>query len=131
MSAGDLVALALAALVTIAIPGPSVTFIMGRTLADGRRAAVLTVIGNTLGKYVQVTVVALGVGVLVERSIAVFTVLKIGGALYLVFLGMGAVQDRRRLESMLTPVPGAPLSRRRHVPQGFASAPPTRRPSSS
>ena len=58
---GHITAFALVALVIIVIPGPSVTFIIARALAYGRRAAVLTVIGKTLGEYLKVFAVAFGI----------------------------------------------------------------------
>lgn len=46
----------------ILVPGPSVLFVIGRALALGRRAALLTVVGNTCGAYAVVGAVAFGVG---------------------------------------------------------------------
>ncbi|MGA8681481.1 MAG: LysE family translocator, partial [Acidimicrobiales bacterium] len=99
MPTDHLLAFSLTAFVIIVIPGPSVMFIVGRALAHGRRAALLTVIGNTLGEYVQVVVVAVGIGLLVERSILVFNVVKLAGAAYLVWLGVQVFRKRRTLES--------------------------------
>ena len=70
--AANLAAFMLAALVLIAIPGPSVLFVISRGVVLGRRAALATVRGNCAGVYVQVIAVALGVGVLVERSAALY-----------------------------------------------------------
>ena len=70
---GHVTAFALTALVIIVIPGPSVTFIVARALAYGRKAAVLTVVGNTFGEYIQVMAVAFGIGAVAERSVAVLT----------------------------------------------------------
>jgi threonine/homoserine/homoserine lactone efflux protein len=120
MSSGHVLAFAGAALVIIAIPGPSVMFIVGRALAYGRQAAVLTVVGNTLGEYVQVAVVAVGIGVLVERSLVVFDVLKVVGAVYLIYLGVRTFRDRRSLESTLVTEPAPVPSPSRLVFQGFA-----------
>lgn len=78
----------------IAVPGPSVTFIVGRAIAHGRRTALLTVLGNTVGAYCQIVVVALGLGAVLQRSVAVFTVVKLVGAGYLVYLGVRAVRER-------------------------------------
>lgn len=75
------------ALVVIAVPGPSVLFIVGRAVAVGRRAALITVLGNTLGEMLQVLVVALGIGELLQRSALIFTVVKLLGAAYLCYLG--------------------------------------------
>ncbi|MFJ8637084.1 LysE family translocator [Streptomyces sp. NPDC093568] len=83
----------------IVIPGPSVLFVIGRALAQGRRAALTTVVGNTLGAYVLVVAVACGVGSVVERSSVVFTSLKLVGAAYLVYLGVKALRERRSLHA--------------------------------
>jgi threonine/homoserine/homoserine lactone efflux protein len=91
--------LAFAAVVTvlIAIPGPSVLFTISRALTVGRRAALLTVIGNELGLCVQVAAVAFGVGAVVQRSAQVITVIKLAGAVYLAFLGVQAIRHRRSM----------------------------------
>ena len=96
--------LAFAAVVTvvIAIPGPSVLFTISRALTVGRRAALLTVVGNELGLCVQVIAVAFGVGAVVERSAQVITVVKLAGAVYLAFLGVQAIRHRRSMAEALT-----------------------------
>ena len=88
--------------VLIVIPGPSVLFVIGRALAQGRRAALTTVVGNTIGAYALVIAVALGVGTVVERSVLVFTALKLAGAAYLVYLGVKAVRQRGSLQAAFT-----------------------------
>lgn len=97
MSADRLLAFAAVSFLLIVVPGPSVLFVVGRALAHGRRAALTTVVGNTLGAYLLVVAVALGVGAVVERSIVVFTVLKLAGAAYLVYLGLKAWKRRGSL----------------------------------
>src|SRR5579863_7445208 len=94
-----LIAFALTAAVVIAIPGPSVLFIVGRALAAGRRTALLSVLGNTLGEYVQVVAVAFGVGALAERSVALLTTIKLLGGLYLLYLGTRTFLRRKELLS--------------------------------
>ncbi|MFF7736569.1 LysE family transporter [Streptomyces sp. NPDC007984] len=81
----------------IVIPGPSVLFVIGRALAHGRRAALTTVAGNTLGACVLVVAVACGVGSVVARSEPVFMSLKLAGAAYLIHLGVKAARGRRSL----------------------------------
>jgi threonine/homoserine/homoserine lactone efflux protein len=92
---GQLLAFAAATSVLIAIPGPSVLFTVGRALAVGRRGALLTVVGGAGGAYVQVVAVAVGLGAIVERSGEAYTVLKLAGAAYLIYLGVQAVRHRR------------------------------------
>ncbi len=97
----NLAAFALAAAIIIAIPGPSVLFVISRGVVLGRRAALATVVGNTVGVYVQVVAVAMGIGVVVERSAAVYTTVKLVGAAYLVWLGVRTFQKRRSLAAAL------------------------------
>lgn len=97
VSTDRLAAFAAVSFLLIVVPGPSVLFVIGRALAQGRRAALTTVVGNTLGAYVLVVAVALGVGAVVERSVLVFTALKLVGAAYLVYLGVKAVRGRGSL----------------------------------
>jgi threonine/homoserine/homoserine lactone efflux protein len=101
MSLSQILAFALLCVVVIAVPGPSVLFTVGRALTVGRREALLTVAGNAIGAYLQVVAVAVGIGVIVERSVVVFTVIKLLGAAYLVFLGVQAVRHRRRVAEVL------------------------------
>jgi threonine/homoserine/homoserine lactone efflux protein len=118
MSTQHVLAFALVALALIVIPGPSVLFVIGRALALGKRSALETVLGNAAGQYVQLTAVALGVGAIVQRSVAIFTAVKLVGAAYLVYLGVRAIRNRRSLATMLDgdrPVP----SRRRILREGF------------
>jgi threonine/homoserine/homoserine lactone efflux protein len=108
----------LIALVVIAVPGPSVLFIVSRGVALGRRAALATVAGNAAGLFAQVVAVALGVGALVQASESVFTAVKIAGAAYLVFLGVQAILTRGALADAVAG--GVAPSGGRHVAmQGF------------
>ncbi|MFE2432388.1 LysE family translocator [Streptomyces sp. NPDC059373] len=97
VSLDRLAAFAAMSLLICVIPGPSVLFVIGRALAHGRRVALTSVVGNTLGSYVLVTAVALGVGPVVERSALLFAALKLAGAGYLVHLGVKALRQRKAL----------------------------------
>ena len=118
LSTDRLLAFAVTAFVVIVIPGPSVLFVVGRALASGRRVAVLTVVGNALGEYVQVLAVAFGVGALAEQSVAAFTALKLLGGAYLVYLGVKTFRHRRSLAAALA-APVRVGSDRRSFLEGF------------
>jgi threonine/homoserine/homoserine lactone efflux protein len=64
-------------------------------LAHGRRTAIASVAGNELGEFVLAVVAALGVGTLIQRSAVLFTVMKLAGAAYLVYLGIRALLHRK------------------------------------
>ena len=118
ISTSSLLGYALASFVLIVIPGPSVLFVVGRALAYGRRTALATVCGNSTGNYVVAICVAVGVGALVQRSAQVFTVLKLAGALYLIWLGIQAFRRRGSLAGAFTEATHA-HSDRRAVREGF------------
>ncbi len=117
VSIEQLLAFGVAALVLIAIPGPSVLFVVGRALAYGRGVALSTVLGNSLGLLVVMVLVSICMGAVVSDSLLVFTVVKLAGAAYLVHLGVQALHHRRAPD--LTARRREPLSRARAVRQGF------------
>ena len=110
-STTHLLAFLLTGVVLVVVPGPSVLFIVGRALAHGRRAALTSVAGNTTGVLLIVGAVALGVGAVAAASAAVFSVLKLVGAVYLVYLGVQTWRHRGDLATTLG-TDGPPPGRR-------------------
>ena len=93
-SLSQFAAFLLASALFIQVPGPSLLFTLGRALTVGRRDALLSVVGNALGVTVQVVAVAVGLGAVVAASAEAFTVLKLAGAAYVVYLGVQAIRHR-------------------------------------
>jgi threonine/homoserine/homoserine lactone efflux protein len=79
-------------LVIILIPGPSVVFAIGRTLALGRSSGLVTVVANAMGTSVWVIGTAFGLYGLVTALPWLLEVIKIGGVLYLAYLGYKTVR---------------------------------------
>lgn len=118
ITAGNLAGYAVASLVLIAIPGPSVLFVIGRALSLGRGPAIAGVVGNAVGVYVVAVFVALGLGTLVQRSDAAFLAVKLAGGIYMVWLGVQAIRHRHDLAAALD-VQVPQVSRWRAARQGF------------
>lgn len=97
MSVDRLLAFTLTATLIIVIPGPGVLFGVGRALAYGRRTALASMVGGESAVFLMAVAVAFGLGTFVERSLAIFTLIKLAGAGYLVYLGVRAWRDRHRL----------------------------------
>ena len=114
----NLWAFVLASVVLIAIPGPSVLFVIGRSLALGRLGGLLSVLGNAIGMIPLVAAVALGVGALVAQSVVLFTIIKFAGALYLVYLGIQAIRHRADAAAAVNGEV-APRSHWRQLGEGF------------
>jgi len=72
----------------IIIPGPTVTVIIANSLNAGSRAGLQNVAGTQLGLGLMVLVLAFGFASIVERMSSVFDVLRVVGAVYLVWLGL-------------------------------------------
>lgn len=93
-STSQLVAFVLASILFIQVPGPSLLFTLGRALTVGRRDALLSAVGNGVGVFGQIVALAIGLGALVAASATAFTVLKLAGAAYVVYLGVQAIRHR-------------------------------------
>lgn len=90
-----LLAFIIAAFVMVVIPGPTVLFTIGRAMALGRMGGFLSILGTAIGSIVLVVAVALGVGAVIAQSIVLFTIVKVLGAGYLIFLGIQAIRHRK------------------------------------
>lgn len=114
----NLWAFMLASVVLIVIPGPSVLFVIGRSLALGRVGGLLSVLGNAIGMLPLVAAVALGVGAIVAQSVVIFTIIKFAGALYLVHLGIQAIRHRADAAAAVNG-DAPPRSHWRQLTEGF------------
>ncbi|WP_020672710.1 LysE family translocator [Amycolatopsis nigrescens] len=120
ISTSQFAAFAALTFVMVVVPGPSVLFTISRALTVGRRDALLTVAGNATGIYLQVVAVAFGLGAVIERSVAVFTAIKLIGAAYLIYLGVQAFRRRRKLaDAFAAGASGTPGRTLRVLRDGF------------
>jgi threonine/homoserine/homoserine lactone efflux protein len=85
---GQVVAFAGVALVLSVTPGPDMALVLRNSLRGGRPAAFRTILGVGVGLLGWAAATALGVAAVLAASSTVFTVLKIAGGAYLVFLGI-------------------------------------------
>lgn len=90
---GPILAFTLAAFVLTITPGPDMTLFLGRTIAEGRAAGIVTMLGAASGILVHTTLAAFGLSALIAASPEAFAVLKIGGAAYLVYLAVQALRN--------------------------------------
>ena len=96
----------------LVIPGPSVFYIVTRSLVQGRRAGLTSMLGVQAGGLVHVVAAAFGVSALIASSAAAFTVVKYAGAVYLVFLGVRKLLARDGDDDELEELPRGPTSGR-------------------
>ena len=84
-----------AATILAVTPGPGIFYVAARTLAGGRAEGVASSFGTGLGGLFHVVAGALGISALVMASAELFTVLKLLGALYLLWLGVRTIRGAR------------------------------------
>ena len=84
-----------AALVLLLVPGPAVLYIVTRSIHQGRRAGLVSVLGIHLGTLVHITAATAGLSALLVSSATAFTVVKLAGAAYLIGLGLWTIVSRK------------------------------------
>ena len=84
------------------IPGPDMSLCLSKTLTEGRRAAFYAMAGVFLGCFAHTLLAALGVSALLVASPSAFTALKIGGALYLLWLAVSVIRHGSALKLDMT-----------------------------
>ncbi|HTM03358.1 MAG TPA: LysE family translocator [Vicinamibacterales bacterium] len=89
-------------------PGQDTLFIVGRTLSQGRRAGLLSVLGISSGSVIHTLAAAFGLSAILATSAMAFTVVKLAGAAYLMYLGVKMMIEAR---APLKPGPAASAPR--------------------
>jgi RhtB (resistance to homoserine/threonine) family protein len=88
----ELLAVVTITLLAVISPGPDFAMVSRNSLLLSRRAGVLTACGIGAGVVIHVSYTLVGVGVLIQQSLWLFTLLKAIGAAYLIYLGVGMLR---------------------------------------
>src|SRR5471032_3369237 len=95
-ASGSLLGFIAAALVVLLIPGPGVLYVVARSVSQGRRAGLVSVLGLSAGALVHVAAAA-GISALLLASATAFGMIKALGAGYLIYLGMRTLFGRQAI----------------------------------
>jgi len=89
------------AAIMLVIPGPAVTYIVSRSIAHGRAAGLVSVLGITTGTFCHILAATLGLSALLVSSAVAFESIKYVGAAYLIYLGIKTLwqKDEHLLEA--------------------------------
>ena len=88
------VVFALASLALAVVPGPAVLYIVAQSVQGGRRAGVVSALGVSTGGMFHVAAAVIGLSAVLSASATAFTVVKLAGAAYLVWLGVKTLLSR-------------------------------------
>jgi threonine/homoserine/homoserine lactone efflux protein len=83
-----------AALALLVVPGPSVLYIVTRGMHQGRSAALVSVLGVTTATLIHTAFAAIGLSAILATSALAFTVVKVAGSAYLLWLAVRTWLDR-------------------------------------
>lgn len=112
---------ALAAAALIIVPGPDVLLVLRNGIAAGRRSALATMLGISSGLLVHIGAAVVGLSALLAASATAFTVVKILGAIYLVWLGVQALRSALRGSGDRAAAAGGAVGPGRGYRQGLVS----------
>jgi|SRR5688572_1361690 len=87
----------LAGIILNLTPGNDTIFILSRTIVQGRRAGIMSVLGIATGSVIHTTFAALGLSIIIAESIVAFNIIKYAGAAYLVYIGYKMLTDKSHL----------------------------------
>ncbi|MDR5736996.1 MULTISPECIES: LysE family translocator [unclassified Caballeronia] len=106
-------------------PGPDTAYIVGRSVAQGRGAGIVSALGISAGCIVHTLACAFGLTAILAASATAFTVVKIAGAIYLIYLGVRLIfakhEDITDAASAQPSAKSAPKSLRQLFTQGFVT----------
>lgn len=107
--------------ILIVAPGPDSTLVLSNGMSAGREAGVITAFGTTTGILMHASAAVVGLSALLTASAVAFTVVKIAGAVYLVWLGLRSLWSAWRGSSNnANPISSRPRSgERRRVWRSF------------
>jgi threonine/homoserine/homoserine lactone efflux protein len=88
-----LIAFTLASFLLFLTPGPDMSLWLSRTIAGGRSAGLAAMVGTNLGCIIHTLLAAFGVSAVIAASATGFLVLKVVGALYLLWLAIDAIRN--------------------------------------
>jgi threonine/homoserine/homoserine lactone efflux protein len=94
-----------AALAVLLIPGPGVRYVVARSLGQGRKAGVVSVLGLSIGALVHVGAAVAGLSVILLTSATAFDIVKALGAAYLIYIGVRTLFARYPAAGVEAPVP--------------------------
>jgi len=81
-------------LLAVASPGPDFAIVVRQSITHGRTTALWTSLGIGTGILIHISYSLLGLGLIISRSIVLFSIMKTVCALYLIYLGISALKSR-------------------------------------
>ncbi|WP_456385448.1 LysE family translocator [Desulfolithobacter sp.] len=102
----EFLTVALVHLLAVASPGPDFAMVLRQSLVAGRQAALWTSVGIGTGILIHVAYALMGLGLIISRSIELFSIIKLAGGAYLLYVGWKSLRSRPDAPATNQAVPG-------------------------
>lgn len=96
----EFLTIALIHFLAVASPGPDFAITLRQSVSYGRKSGLWTSLGIGMAILIHVTYCILGLGLLISKSILAFNIVKYIGALYLIYIGIGALKSKAQSDNL-------------------------------
>lgn len=83
-------------------PGNDTIFILTRSIAQGKKAGIVSALGISTGSIFHTMLAAFGLSIIIAKSLLLFNVIKYAGAAYLIYIGYKMLTDKSQLNTNIT-----------------------------
>ena len=106
-------------LLAVMSPGPDFVMILKNSLVHSRRAGIYSAIGLGLGILVHVSYSLVGIGLIISKSIVLFSIIKYAGALYLIYIGYKSLRAKKIAPENMIKTQTTELGKSQAIKMGF------------
>ncbi len=107
----SLVFFSIASLAMVLMPGPNTLYVMTRGITQGRKAALISALGASSGDLLYALFAALGLVVILQQSATIYGIIKICGALYMLFIGIQTIRSKKPIAENSEPLQEEPAKK--------------------
>lgn len=80
-------------------PGNDTIFILTKSIAQGKKGGIISALGITTGSIIHTVLAALGLSIIIAKSIIIFNIIKYAGAIYLIYMGYKMLTEKSKLDT--------------------------------
>ncbi len=110
------------AITNIVSPGPAILLAISNGLTQGLKSVAISSLGNITGLFLVSSVAMIGLGTILKTSSLLFTVFKVVGAIYLIYLGVKSFNNRHNQLGEVSQANGPRKNKRKLFKEGFLIA---------
>ena len=80
-------------------PGNDTIFILSKSIGEGKKAGIVSALGIGTGSFIHTILAALGLSLIIAKSILLFNIIKYAGATYIIYIGIKMFLDKNQLNT--------------------------------